>query len=375
LRFVREEGGALWRPAAGTFPGWPERAAEITYLDPCCGSGHFLVEAFGILAALRQADEGLSAQEATRAVLRDNLHGLEIDGRCVQIAAFNVALAAWRLAGDPVNLPVPHIAWVGAPPPLPRSEFIALANGDLELQQGLAALHDLFRQAPLLGSLIELTGGDLVDPTRIARLEQSIAALVEKMRGAEPERSEGALGARGMADAAAILSRRFTLQATNVPFLSASKMFSELRGYVALHFGSGKADLATSFLSAMLVHSYPGCTVALVSPQNWYQLGSYRSLREQLLRGYWINVASDLGPSAFHNMNWWAARTSLTILTNVRSQHDATASALDAADGRDPTIKERSLRGADIVILAIGSWIRNPDYRITMKVERVGTLL
>jgi hypothetical protein len=68
--------------------------------------------------------------------LRDNLHGLEIDGRCVQIAAFNIALAAWRLAGGPMTLPVPHIAWVGAPPPLPKSEFIALANGDPELQRG-----------------------------------------------------------------------------------------------------------------------------------------------------------------------------------------------------------------------------------------------
>jgi hypothetical protein len=94
LRFVREEGDGNWRPAAGTFPGWPQRAAEITYCDPCCGSGHFLVEAFAILAALTRSEDGLSAQEAARAVLHDNLHGLEIDGRCVQIAAFNVALAA-----------------------------------------------------------------------------------------------------------------------------------------------------------------------------------------------------------------------------------------------------------------------------------------
>jgi hypothetical protein len=218
LRFVRKENGGSWWPAVGTFPGWPQRAADITYCDPCCGSGHFLVEAFDILAALRQAEEGLSTEEAARAVLRDNLYGLEIDGRCVQIAAFNVALAAWRLAGGPVNLPVPHIAWVGAPPPLRKTEFIAVANDDPELQRGLAALHDLFRQAPLLGSLIQLTGGDLVDATRIAGLDRSIAALVDKMRGAEPELAEGALAARGMADAAAILSRPFTLQATNPPF-------------------------------------------------------------------------------------------------------------------------------------------------------------
>src|SRR5271166_2638725 len=58
------EGLGAWRPAAGSFRGWPQRAAEIAYCDPCCGSGHFLVEAFAILAALRQAEEGLSAEEA-----------------------------------------------------------------------------------------------------------------------------------------------------------------------------------------------------------------------------------------------------------------------------------------------------------------------
>jgi hypothetical protein len=180
-------------------------------LRPCCGSGHFLVEAFIILAALRQRENGLSATEAAHAVSRDNLHGLEIDGRCVQIAAFNIALAAWRLAGGPMTLPVPHIAWVGAPSPLPKSEFVALADGDLELQRGLATLYDLFRQAPLLRSLIELTGGDLVDPARVARIEHSIAALVKKMSGTEPERAEGALAARGMADAAVILAQQWTV--------------------------------------------------------------------------------------------------------------------------------------------------------------------
>jgi hypothetical protein len=163
LRFVREDGA--WRPAAGTFPGWPKRSAELAVMDPCCGSGHFLTEAFAILAALRTAEEGLAAREAAVAVLRDNLFGLEIDGRCVQIAAFAVALAAWRLAGEPCALPVPHIAWVGQPLAVGRNEFTALANSDDDLRAGLAALFELFEQAPLLGSLIDPTGGDLMDPT------------------------------------------------------------------------------------------------------------------------------------------------------------------------------------------------------------------
>jgi hypothetical protein len=110
LRFVKE--GDHWRPATGVLPGWPRDAKAITVLDPCCGSGHFLTEALAILVALRQSEESLSAPEAAAAVLRDNLFGLEIDGRCVQIAAFAVALAAWRLGGCQ-SLPLPHIACRG----------------------------------------------------------------------------------------------------------------------------------------------------------------------------------------------------------------------------------------------------------------------
>ena len=83
LRF-REDG----TPSAGTFLGWPERIADITVMDPCCGSGHFLVVAFEMLRRMRMEKEGLEETEAAEAVLRDNLFGLEIDPRCVQIAAF-----------------------------------------------------------------------------------------------------------------------------------------------------------------------------------------------------------------------------------------------------------------------------------------------
>ena len=81
-------------PAAGEFPGWPELAGDITVMDPCCGSGHFLVVAFDMLRRMRMEEEGLNEAGAADAVLRDNLFGLEIDPRCVQIAAFALALAA-----------------------------------------------------------------------------------------------------------------------------------------------------------------------------------------------------------------------------------------------------------------------------------------
>ena len=70
-------------PAAGNFEGWPNSLKDFKLLDPCCGSGHFLVAAFLLLVPMRMAAEGLSAMEAVDAVLADNLHGLELDARCV----------------------------------------------------------------------------------------------------------------------------------------------------------------------------------------------------------------------------------------------------------------------------------------------------
>ena len=89
LRFVRESRDGLpagqagrhgdedgepsgpWRPAAGGFDGWPRRASELRVLDPCCGSGHFLVEALHLLVRLRMEEEGLPDVDAIRAVVAD----------------------------------------------------------------------------------------------------------------------------------------------------------------------------------------------------------------------------------------------------------------------------------------------------------------
>ena len=100
LRFVRcdgdDTGGKTgWRLASDAFEGWPEHLGKLKILDPCCGSGHFLVAAFSMLVPMRMAREGLSARDAVDAVLRENLHGLELDPRCVELAAFSLALAAW----------------------------------------------------------------------------------------------------------------------------------------------------------------------------------------------------------------------------------------------------------------------------------------
>lgn len=365
LRFVREGEDGPWRPAAGTFPGWPKEAKAVTMLDPCCGSGHFLTEALAILAALRQVEEHLSQADAVVAVLINNLHGLEIDGRCVQIAAFAVALTAWRI-GSWQTLPLPQIAWVGAPPPLPKQEFIALANGDPDLAAGLAALFELFSQAPTMGSLIETRGGDLGDSWRLGNIEPLLGALIERAKRAEPEKIEGAIAARGMADAAEILGHGYTLQATNVPFLGRGKQEVNLANFLGRFFDVAKSDLATAMLFRMMKLAAKDGTLASVSPQNWLHQSSYEGFRNYLFKEVRFNQIAILGEHGFESSSAAGAFTSLCIFSCAAPDQRWNFSGMNVSALRNPTSKSEALINANIIGISNSQIKTSPKHRITI---------
>ena len=365
LRFVREGEHGLWHPAAGTFPGWPKETNAITMLDPCCGSGHFLTEALAILAALRQAEEHLSPADAVASVLRDNLHGLEIDGRCVQIAAFAVALSAWRIGGWQL-LPVPQIAWVGAPPPLPKREFIALADGDAELEYALAALHDLFAQAPVLGTLLEPSGGDMFEAEKLREVERLLDPLLAKARKAEPESVEGVVAARSMADAASLLHRNYVLQATNVPYLGRGKQDEKLANYISRRFESAKADLASAMMARMQKLASAGGTYCAVTPQSWIFLGSYQFFRLELLERQTFEILAALGSRAFETISGEVVNAVLTAITNDSPHDFATFMGIDCNNENNVSGKKNELEFGRPKLYLQSSQSNNPDSRIIL---------
>ncbi|MCY3808010.1 MAG: SAM-dependent DNA methyltransferase [Gemmatimonadetes bacterium] len=399
VRGVREEDGddertGPWRPAAGSFPEWPGDAAALRVLDPCCGSGHFLVEAFELLVRLRMAEENLQADEAIRLVLRDNLFGLEIDPRCTQIAAFNLALAAWRLAGEPIDLPPLNVACAGLAPNASEAEWReravraesstglaadrdlfgaepSLASGVPE--EGMARLHKLFGRAPELGSLLDPASqeGDLfrADYRSLAELLTSVIRPEQGSAG----RDERAVAAAGMARAAEILQGRYTLVVTNVPFLARGKQGSGLRTFAETHHGDAKGDLATMFVSRIFGWLGRSGTQAVVSPQNWLFLKTYRKLRERLLKGRTWNMVARLGPGAFETVSGEVVNVALDVISAGRPDRDWEMAGVDVSSprGQRPikaAEKGERLRGeGGVVVSRQGEQVRNPDSVVLMR--------
>lgn len=341
LRFVRDEiedgTEGPWRPAAGTFDGWPNAAKDITVLDPCMGSGHFLVFALPILVAFRMGEESLSERDAVDAVLRDNLFGLEIDPRCTQIAAFNLAFAAWKRTGFHV-LPQLNLACSGLAIGVTKAEWLRLAEKavavadpaakrDLlgveenllthgleeRVKNGLDALYDLFAKAPWLGSLI--------DPRRASadifregfdKLEPLLAAILADAD--TDDAREIAVAAQGMAKAAELMGRRFTLVVTNVPFLGNRRQSQQLLDFSEKFFERSKIDLSAMMLDRIF-SSMLSVTVATISPQAWLQQMRYRKFLEEVVFPRKIHLVLRYGSGAFQTISGEVVSVCATVIS------------------------------------------------------------
>ena len=358
LRFIKTDDGP-WAPASGTYEGWPKTAAELKCLDPCMGSGHFVVAMFERLVALRMAEEGVSEKTALSAVIEVNLFGLEIDPRCTQIGAFNLALAAWRRVGY-CPLPAMNLACSGLAPNTSESEWLALAGDNERLRNGMKRLYQLFDNAAVLGSLINPRAGEA--DLFMAGFNE-LQPLLEQALAPESQddtSQEVAVTARGLAKAAEILADQFTLVATNVPYLGKADQVLMLQDYAATVFPEGKADLATCFVERALQFLSTG-NAALVTPQNWLFLGSYKELRKRLLREQSWNAVARLGEKGFQSSQAAGAFAALSIISGIKSADSEIIAGLDASGPNDPAAKAELLREGDLLITFQPEQLANPD--------------
>jgi hypothetical protein len=370
LRFVQDENARTWLPAAGRFDSWPKTASLIRLLDPCMGSGHFLVFALPLLVRLRMEEENLSTKAAVVAVLKDNIHGLELDERCTQISAFNVALTAWKLASYQ-SLPPLHLACSGLAPSATQAEWMALAGTDDRLQNGMARLYRLFKDAPVLGSLINprTAESDLLEAAFHELQPLLEEALAQETK--DDTTHEMAVTARGLAKAAEILADQFTLVATNVPYLGRNKQDEILADYCDRVHPEGKTDLATCFVQRCLTFCGRGSSGALVTPQNWWFLTTYTKFRKLILTNYRLESAATLGEEAWQAFGDRGPLAVLMAVTNTKAGESHRTAGINALPLSTIAQKAMELKSGEVKQLLQAQQLRNPDHRIL--VEELGS--
>jgi hypothetical protein len=375
LRFVQQEDGS-WIPAAGTFDGWPEHLKDLKTLDPCCGSGHFLVAAFLMLVAMRMELENLSARDAVDAVLQDNIHGLEIDQRCVELAAFALALSAWTYpgAGGYRILPEVNVACSGLSVSVAKDEWkeIARAMPDKSyLPIALDWMYEAFKDAPTLGSLLDPARARVAGLVKWQEIGPAIQAALT--RDQTDTVQEAGVVARGLAATTRLLTQKYHWIITNVPYLARGKQNDTLQTFCATHYKEGKNDLATVFLDRCLELCAAQGTVSVVLPQNWLFLTSYRKFREKLLKNDTWHLIARLGEGGFDSSAAAGAFVAMLTLSQGNPSRAGSESAadhqirgLDVSELRTAEQKAVELSLSEIKTVGQARQLENPDARITL---------
>lgn len=338
-------------PAAGTFDEWPSRVADVTVMDPCCGSGHFLIEAFSMLSQMRAEESGISDAVAQDLVLRENLFGLELDPRCVQIAMFAIALQAWKTSGGWREISIPNVACSGIPVKASVDEWQALAHGDVRLENALMRLHALFRDADTLGTLIDPRNAVEL-PDSLGRMSfddvswEDVAPLLEVAMQAESDDSAAlVLGgqAANVLTAAGYLSQQYVLVVTNVPYLGRTRQSTLLANFIDQRLGAGSPDLSVAMLTRLRTLLTTGGTCATVSPQAWLFQKFYRTFRELVLTHDRVSLVVRLGSGAFDQITGEVVNVCLTLM-HRESGESSQICFIDAEAGRGSLQKSEQLR-------------------------------
>jgi hypothetical protein len=291
MRFVRTDAmddSRRWAPAVG----WPDDGApgglsSFKAIDPCCGAGQLLVSLLRALTPVRMELEGLSAREAVDAVLKENISGVEQDARCVELAVFALALAAWKYpgAGGYRKLPELNIACSGLSVGAEKKAWENLARGKHNLRIALGMMYETFRDAPAVGGLIDPARSDA---SAIARWETGSGeelryAIEEALRTERgDEEMESAMAAQGLAKTAELLSARYDLVAANLPSLPRAKQDERLQKFCAENYPQSKGDLAEALADRSIRLCKEDGAACFVMPKNWLTGEGYRKFRDKL---------------------------------------------------------------------------------------------
>jgi len=333
----------------------PASVREIKLLDPACGSGHFLVIAFGLLAALyheeaRHVGQAITDREIAESIVENNLHGIDIDPRAIQIAAAAVFLKAKSFAKDarpkrvnlvaPVlqlgNLPSDDPAVValrrdlkrdaGIPEELTTKLLTALAGVDYlgSLLKVDAALEEAIRSVELQFDRAwgqgDIFTGFAAERVKLS-VEEAKATILDRLEEflAKHSKSED-LGLRldgeqltaGVRFVRVAKDGTYDLVVGNPPYQGLSKTASF--GYVAACYPRGKADLYAAFLERGLQFARAGGLSAFLTMRGWMFLGQFTELRRGLLHEADLRALCDLDRGAFEDVPDEVLSTVISVL-------------------------------------------------------------
>lgn len=317
---------------------------ELTLMDPASGSGHILVEGFDLIMKM-YVEEGYTTKNAVESILKNNLFGLDVDNRAVQLANFAVLLKAAKYYPSILTLDVlPNIYSFPESRELPQAEVnIFLDKDGMPYSANLKIILELLQQGKNLGSVIKLK---ISNELRIYVLNK-YNHLEERFIKDEMDLAEKAfwINLRSYIQIILLISNKYQAVVTNPPYLGTKYMNESLKKYVTSIYPETKADLFAVFVEVQLRLVVDNGFVGIINQWAWMCIDSFKEFRLSLLTKYSIKSLLHLGIGVFPELNTKKVQNVALILSDKNLNERGTYFKLD--ENFDVKKKEESFVNGD----------------------------
>lgn len=267
---------------------------DLTFFDPCMGSGHILVYAFDVLMEIYR-EVGYSDRDAALSIVENNLFGMDIDKRAYQLAYFAVMMKARSYNRRALTKGISNnIAVVEESNSIDKFACNGLTT-DSEQNKIGEYLVEAYKDAQEIGTLQTIEKKDYKEFVEYLNNVESSAGQIDLFSTAWlndtlPQMVQ-------LAKQAEIMSNKYAVVCTNPPYMN--KLEGQLKKFVVDNYKAYSGDLFSVFIYRNFDYCKKDGYSAFMTPFVWLFIKTYEALRTYIINTKAITTLVQMEYSAF----------------------------------------------------------------------------
>ena len=269
---------------------------DLTFFDPCMGSGHILVYAFDVLMEIYR-EVGYSDRDAALSIVENNLFGMDIDKRAYQLAYFAVMMKARSYNRRALTKGISNnLSVVEESNSIDKFACNGLTT-DSEQNKIGEYLVEAYKDAQEIGTLQTIEKKDYKGFVEYLNNVESSAGQIDLFSTAWlndtlPQMVQ-------LAKQAEIMSNKYAVVCTNPPYMN--KLEGQLKKFVVDNYKAYSGDLFSVFIYRNFGYCKTDGYSAFMTPNVWIHLKSYETLRNEIILNKAINSFIHIAKGSFYS--------------------------------------------------------------------------
>ena len=283
---------------------------ELTFFDPCMGSGHILVYAFDVFFEIYK-ELGYLERDIPELILKNNIFGLDIDDRAYQLAYFAVLMKARKYDRKILQKGiVPNVYAIQESGNITDSIIEFIQKHDEKIVNDVIYLKEIFESGKEFGSLIQVKNIDFNN------LRTSLSEIIDNSKSTLTDINITNIISNDLMtliNQAELLSKKYSAVVTNPPYMN--KFEKNLKDFAKKYYKDYSKDLFSMFIYRNFDFCKKYGYNSLMTPFVWMFIKNYENLRKFIINNKSISSLIQLEYSAF-------SEATVPICTFVLSNFD-----------------------------------------------------